>query len=770
MRVFVMMIISRFNVDAVESTQRRTTTAVARAGFPLGVLLLVFGLSLVQATFANADPLDWPNWRGPGFDGVSYETGLVDDWDPKGGDGSNVLWVRDDLGSRSTPIAMNGKLYILCRANQDTPAIEGERVVCVDAKTGKDVWQKKFNVYLSDVPDTRVGWSSCVGDPTTGRVYALGVCGTFHCLDGATGKTIWEIPLHEKFGLLSTYGGRTNIPVICDDLVIISAVIIGWGDMAKPAHRFIAFDKNSGDVVWFNGTAIGPYDTTYSSPTVTVLDGKKALVFGSGDGAVWAFQPRTGVPLWQYKLSRRGLNVSPLVVGNRVITGHSEENTEGTLMGAVVAIDGTDSGDVSDSAELWRHPEIMAGKSSPIAIGNKVYVIDDRAKMYVFDIESGEPVGRKTALGTVMRSSPLYADGKIYTVTANGRWYILRPDENRGVRTIKKGRLLQGDESHGSPICSHGRIYVPTTGRLYCLEDTTQQHAASERPASAVESKGDTKPAHLQIVPAELLVRPGQRQQLTARLFNANGHLLREVKAKFKVDGAGTINSSGVFEASSNGSHGPAIISAEYDGVAGTARARVVPDLPWEFDFEDTPMAGPMGQPPITWVGARYRHVVREVDGSKAMVKITTIPKGTRSRCWFGHSNLTDYTIQADVKGAITNGKMPDIGLIAQGYALDLKGADQQLQARSWVTQLRMAQSIEYSWKPNTWYRLKLQVETKDGKAYVKGKAWPRGSSEPSAWTVQAIDRSPCLSGSPGLFGNAKDAEIYLDNITVTKN
>ena len=64
------------------------------------------------------------------------------------------------------------------------------------------------------------------------------------------------------------------------------------------------------------------------------------MVFGSGDGAVWAFQPRTGVPIWQYRLSTRGLNLAPLLDHDKVYMGQSEENREGDSMGAIVAING----------------------------------------------------------------------------------------------------------------------------------------------------------------------------------------------------------------------------------------------------------------------------------------------------------------------------------------------------------------------------------------------------------------------------------------------
>ena len=735
--------------------------------------LLTCMLIAAQA-LAQVDPLDWTYCRGPASNGTSIETGLIDDWDWK--KGTNVAWKREDLGSRSTPIVMNGKLYTILRSNPGTKT-EGERVVCLDAKTGDDIWENKFNVYLSDVPDTRVGWSSVAGDPETGLVYALGVCGHFQCLDGNTGKAVWKIPLHERFGLLSTYGGRTNFPVICDDLVIISSIVIGWGDQAKPAHRFIAFDKKTGEVVWFKGTRPLPYDTTYSSPTLCVINGQKTLVFGSGDGSIWGIQPRTGEHLWHYPISRRGVNAPPLVIGDTVIAGHSEENVSGTQMGALASLSvGGAKGALEPSQVHWKNIGMMAGKTAPLQVGDKLWIFDDRAKLHVLDMKTGEPATKRPiGLGTMMRASPLYADGKVYAFTANGKWFILKPDAKRGAKKVKSGRLPRGQETHGSPIASHGRIYLPTTGALYCLFDESKEHGAGEPPKLPLPQESDVaddpKPAHLQIVPAEVLMKPGASQKFTARLFNSRGQLLKTTESEFSVDGPGSITGDGQFTAAADG-HIATQIQAKAEGLTGSARIRVVPDLPWHFDFEDAQInpAKKSGEPPISWVGARYRHVVRDLDGNKAMVKISTIPKGTRSRSWMGHSDFSNYTIQADVKGAVVDGKLPDIGLIAQGYTLDLQGANQKLQIRTWVTQRRMAQTIDFPWKPDTWYTMKFLASIEGGKAVLKGKVWPRDGQEPSDWNVEASDDSPNVSGSPGLFGNAKDAELFLDNIHVTPN
>jgi hypothetical protein len=153
------------------------------------------------------------------------------------------------------------------------------------------------------------------------------------------------------------------------------------------------------------------------------------------------------------------------------------------------------------------------------------------------------------------------------------------------------------------------------------------------------------------------------------------------------------------------------------------------------------------------------------------MCKITTIPKGMRSQGWMGQINLHDYTIQADVMGFLKNHKLPDIGLTAQRYTLDLMGEYQQLQLRSWITQLeRFSVNQPVTWQADKWYTLKFQASVEDGKAVIRGKVWPRGEEEPADWMITGEDDVPNVIGSPGLFGNAKDAELFYDNLTVTRN
>lgn len=136
----------------------------------------------------NPKATDWVNWRGPLQNGQSLEKGLPDSFTAKG---ENILWKKEEYASRATPVIMNGRLYTVCRSNPETTK-EAEKTVCLNAETGELIWESIHNIYLSDAPSERVGWSSVVGDPETDKVYVLGLGCVFQCLEGKTGKILWE--------------------------------------------------------------------------------------------------------------------------------------------------------------------------------------------------------------------------------------------------------------------------------------------------------------------------------------------------------------------------------------------------------------------------------------------------------------------------------------------------------------------------------------------------------------------------------------------------
>jgi outer membrane protein assembly factor BamB len=784
--------------------------------------MLVHFLTLLAASLAAAAAAaDWPDWRGPGENRLAAgEAALVTSFDPE--KGTNVLWKNEEAGGISTPVIMGGRLYTLVRHKPGTPE-EAEKVLCLDATTGQKLWENVFNVYLSDVPAERVGWSAVVADPVTNTVFAHGVCGVFTAIDAETGTTRWQRSLHEEFGFLSTYGGRTNIPVVFEDLVIASAVVTGWGDTARPAHRFLGLDAKTGEVRWMNGTKELPEDTTYSTPSLANVGGQAALIFGSSDGSVWNFQPRTGKAVWNFKLSRRGLNVAPLVDGETVYISQAEENLDNTTMGSATAFKAAGSGDITATHAIWQRKGVMDGRAMPVVLGDRIYFVDDGAKVYVFDKTTGAPIGKpQKLLGTIVRGSPLVADGKLYICSTSG-WHVLEPTKD-GLTFVNRMRLDEEDEVTASPIASQGRIYLTTGERLYCLGDKAAAASTSARGGTTLPQQVSDatkapagEPAWVQVVPAEAQVAAGETLPLKVRLFDAAGRFVKESPAEFTAT-AGTVGADGRYTAPA-GKHAATIVTAKVGGLEGKARIRSMPPLPWTFDFEEialepNPKGGPpRGEPPLPWVGMRYRHVIRDVDGSKCLVKVTTIPKGTRSQGWIGPIGLHDYSIRADFRAqetgvekpgspasaaptaaatpasdadafakafgnpaALEKARMPDMGLIAQRYTLDLMGASQQLQVRSWPPQVatHFSKTIPFPWEAGRWYTIKFEARTRPAAtgtaaaAMLRGKVWPRGEPEPAAWTIEAVHEHGNLQGSPGFFGNSKDSEISIDNVSVT--
>lgn len=704
---------------------------------------------LAPAAFAN----DWSQWRGPEQDGVSRETHLPEKWSP---DGENLAWS-NDVGGMSSPIVLKGKVYAFSRVGE-VPTGQGydatlspgpktqEALTCVDAKTGKVLWQHMENMYMTDDPFHRVGWSNPVGDPQTGRVYALGAQNVLICVEGDTGKQVWRHQMTEQFGLISTFGGRTPSPALDEDQLFVSGVDFGWGDQAGGKYRVFAFDKATGRVNWVNDTVGIPVDSPYQTPITAVINGEKVLVVSAGDGSINCFQARTGKRVWRYRGAKRGMNCGPIVIGDKVFASWDLDNYDTTMLGRVVCLDGSK---VTDGApkELWRIDGIEAGFPSPTYANGTLYVADDKAIIYAIDAEKGKVKYRSRGLGTIGKASLVWADGKIYFCEGNGRYSVLKPnDQTKKFEVIAKADLpdKMGREYavFGSVAISDGHIYLMAANKMYCIgpKEFTEQKA--EIPPGAKEEEKQRLPqevpAWLQVVPADVTLHPGESVKLICRSFDAKGRLIGELQpaswevgqvtipappprpaalarpneaAAAKGQAAskpatpiappppagptkagnleGKISGDGTFTAGDAKQFEGGAVIATVGNVTGQARIRVFPPLPWKLDFEKAPV----GKPPLTWIGAGGKFAVREVGtNNKAMVKLTDIPLYARARTYFGTADQSNYTIQGDVMVKETiytnNGrevhKIPDVGVIDSRYVLELKGANQWLSLHAW--------------------------------------------------------------------------------------
>ncbi len=208
------------------------------------------------------------------------------------------------------------------------------------------------------------------------------------------------------------------------------------------------------------------------------------------------------------------------------------------------------------------------------------------------------------------------------------------------------------------------------------------------------------------------------------------------------------------------------IVSAQVGEMKATARIRVIPAMPWTEDFEGITLE----KIPTHWIGATGKFFVREDPTSSASNKVlvkTPVQRGlNRSNVYLGPPMMRDYTIQVDLMGTKTKRRLPDMGLIANRYTLDMQGRHQRLQIRSWASDLRMAKTIDFPWEIDVWYTMKMQVEVVDDTAIIRGKVWRTGEPEPEDWTLVAEDPRPNREGSPGIYGYSP-TEIYYDNLKV---
>ena len=211
----------------------------------------------------------------------------------------------------------------------------------------------------------------------------------------------------------------------------------------------------------------------------------------------------------------------------------------------------------------------------------------------------------------------------------------------------------------------------------------------------------------------------------------------------------------------SAGAHAGTVTVTSGD-MKATARVRVIPSLPWTEDFETIELE----KSPVHWIGATGKFFVREKDGNKVLVKTPARVGLDRSNVFLGPSTMKNYQIQVDLMGTRNKRRLPDMGLIANRYTLDMQGRHQRLQIRSWASDLRMAKTIDFAWETDVWYTMKMMVETTDDKAIIRGKVWRSGEPEPEAWTITAEDPLPNREGSPGIYGYSP-ADIHYDNLKV---
>ncbi len=784
--------------------------------------LCCLGLLLATLATSPANAGDWIHWRGPEQNGVSKEEGLPDSFDLATVGKNNLLW-KQPFGGRSAPLVMGGKVFVINGADMAKPT-EVERIQCLDAGTGKLVWEVPFQVYLTDITSTRLGWTSLTADPAAGTIFAQTTAGELVCLNAKDGKIVWKRQLTEEFGRVTGYGGRIASPIFDSGLLIVGMVNGSWGDQARGANRFLAVDGKTGAVAWWSSPSeelqLAFKGTYYSNPVIAVIGGQRLLISGAADGAVHALKVRTGERVWSYVFGAKVVNPSPVVsVDGKVYVAHGDENIEGAPIGRVVCLDAAVIKD-KQPALVWdtfrrkykqNNGNFLSkrfGLSSPALADGMLFIPDDGGEMHVFDAKGGELLWR-WKFGTVSRGAPLVAGGKLYIFDVNAKLSVLEkitkvaPDaaditEHR-FRTKGGGGFV---ETNATPIAVNGKLYFQTRDDIFCVGDPKAKPVEAKYAALAAEALFDAKaaPAAILLSPADALSSPGKTVDFKLKFVDANGRDLpapEGAKIEWTLPlppktpaGAqppalpGEVKGEGVKGTVTIGKVPPSsagVVEAKFGALSAKARIRAAAALPFKPDFAKIPLGGAPGG----WVNTQGKFVMVNLAGKPVLSKVNNngAPPIAKANAYITPPDAKDYTIQADMVGDDIAGTFPDMGLLSQRYVLVLDGkADpvtdkRQLRIVSWESRDRVNVAVDFDWKAKVWYTLKFTVEVDaNGKsATLKGKVWEQGKAEPEKWTLEFKDHNPNKEGAGGLYGYIPNAgpaaaTIHYDNVGIAPN
>lgn len=287
----------------------------------LGVLFPVLG---GVSTESRAD--DWPQWLGPQRDTVWRESGVLETF-PRGG--PRLRWSQPLGSGYSGPAVAAGRVFVMDRQAEkidlarakvlhDGPPPRNvnflrkllpgnERIVCLDEKTGKKIWERRWTCPYTTVAIYAIGPRAT---PTVDgqRVYALGAEGDLKCFSVANGELVWERDFKKDYRLKIPEWGTAAHPLVDGDRLI--CVVGGKGTTC------VAFDKRTGKEIW---RALSASQPGYCPPVIHTIGGRRQLLIWHGD-AVESLDPRTGQVFWTVPVKPTfGMSIGhPVVEGRRV--------------------------------------------------------------------------------------------------------------------------------------------------------------------------------------------------------------------------------------------------------------------------------------------------------------------------------------------------------------------------------------------------------------------------------------------------------------------
>ena len=758
------------------------------------IMLHFLAVGLLAATsLASADVTGWLNWRGPHQNGTSSEKNLPDSWKP----GSESQLWKYNLNGAGAPVISNGRLYAFGygQFGEDRMQDVQETLLCLDANTGAKIWEKRFPDYISDVVYNRYGVGSPVIDPETGNIYlqtSNGRCVAFT----PDGEPLWEISLIEKLARLTFPNGRTGSPAVFEDLVIFHCVTANWGTTGPARDRFYAFDKFSGELVWYSTPGIRPVDSSFSMPVFSQLGDQAVFYAGTGCGNVVCVNARTGDPVWRFQLSQGGVNSQVVLYGkDKLIALHGKENIDATSKGRLVCLQipteyPEEQVVLGPDAEVWRNDDHIGFTSSPTLVGDRVYTTNFTGELIAVDATTGKTQWQQKMAPDQIHASPAYGDGKIYAPWFEGSFYIAKPSEDKA-EILSHADIKEADGSGvkclAAPAIWAGKVYLSTRDGLFCFGNKDGKFP-QPKTVAPIADKPPGPITQLQVIPAEFALAPGGTQKFQVWGLDDTGRRVRIVTdalswekfipptAKVKAAVDATLDpKTGTLSADADAKISAGALKVTHMGLTATTRGRVHAGIGYSEDFEAVPLPMEFGGekvnfPPLAWLGARIKWHILEKDGNKVIANRLDNVLFQRTMNFFGDPELSDYILEADVMTDGNRRIKSVVGLVNQRYLITLVGNKNLLEVSSNYERVRKA--VPFPIKANAWYHLKTHVKANpDGSGEVRAKAWPKGSEEPAEWTLKVPVKQVHPKGSAGVFAFSPQAQkrVYLDNIIIKK-
>jgi outer membrane protein assembly factor BamB len=400
---------------------------------------------LVVTTAAN-----WPQWRGPSRDGISKETGLLQEWPTEG---PKLLWQKDGLGDGySTPSIVGDRIFLI-----NNKGLDDEFVQCLSTKDGSQIW----HTHIGKVgkPDQSPSYPAARSTPTIDgkMLYALGSDGDLACMDIAKGKIVWTKNLITDFGGVSGTWAYSESPLVDKNRVVVTP---GGKDAT-----LIALNKKNGKVVQKYPVPEGD-NAAYASIIIVDAAGARQYVQFLAKGVV-GVDAKSGKFLWRYDHTT---GKSPANIGTPV-SGDSSVYSGTSFTGGGLRKLSADNGGV-------KADEVYFDKKLPTTIGGALLVGDylygtTRDLFLCVDFKTGKIKWQKER--TMAPSSLCLADNRLYLHgETNGDVALIEPSpdgyKEHGHFTppgIPEKRL---GKAWSYPAVADGRLYIHDWGTLWCYD------------------------------------------------------------------------------------------------------------------------------------------------------------------------------------------------------------------------------------------------------------------------------------------------------------